>query len=300
MLPSCWQRFEFFVSLVILAVSLDGVFCRNLRRRSITPPEPKWGGVVNKKMTHDKMLSLWKNRPTKNFWEESGQFEGDIILTGSERRTGVINKAKRWPDGVIPYLFDDGHFSEDEKKLIKSVMEEYHIQTCIKFRPHRKSDADFIIFRSNEPGCKSAVGRKRGRQKINLQPDTCLHFGTIAHELLHAIGFFHQQSASDRDDYVSIKWKNITKGMGHNFQKYSPSSITDFGVGYDFDSVMHYSRKAFSKNGEDTIVPHDPTVEIGQRDGLSKKDIIKANRMYKCNKDGGGGYEKEEKKPYEQ
>ncbi|XP_026684649.1 zinc metalloproteinase nas-14-like [Diaphorina citri] len=89
-------------------------------------------------------------------------------------------------------------------------------------------------------------------------------------------------------------------GTERNFKKYPPSEITDFGVGYDFDSVMHYSRKAFSKNGDDTIVPHDPTVEIGQRVGLSEKDILKANRMYKCDKDGGGGYEKEEKKPYKE
>ncbi|KAI5719885.1 hypothetical protein M8J76_016375 [Diaphorina citri] len=178
-------------------------------------------------------------------------------------------------------------------------MEEYHIHTCIKFRPYRKSDADFIILRSDKPGCWSHVGRKDGGQVINLQPG-CLRSGTIAHELLHAIGFRHQQSASDRDDYVTIVWNNIREGTERNFKKYPPSEITDFGVGYDFDSVMHYSRKAFSKNGDDTIVPHDPTVEIGQRVGLSEKDILKANRMYKCDKDGGGGYEKEEKKPYKE
>jgi Astacin (Peptidase family M12A) len=31
--------------------------------------------------------------------------------------------------------------------------------------------------------------------------------------------------------------------------------VSDFGVGYDYNSVMHYSRKAFSKNGEDTLTP---------------------------------------------
>lgn len=57
------------------------------------------------------MLSLWKNRPALNFWEESGQFEGDIMLEGPER-TGVINSIDRWPDGVIPYYIDDEHFSK--------------------------------------------------------------------------------------------------------------------------------------------------------------------------------------------
>ena len=41
----------------------------------------------------------------------------------------------------------------------------------------------------------------------------------------------------------------------HNFRKYNSFSVSDFGVGYDYDSVLHYSRKAFSTNGQDTLVP---------------------------------------------
>lgn len=41
----------------------------------------------------------------------------------------------------------------------------------------------------------------------------------------------------------------------HNFRKYDSLSVSDFGVGYDYDSVLHYSRKAFSSNGQDTLVP---------------------------------------------
>lgn len=286
------------VVLLILSASLDSVFCRTLWRRSLAP-QPKWTGVVSQKISHGKMLSNWRSRPSHNFWEESGQFEGDIMLEGPER-TGVILSTDRWPDGVIPYYLDDNHFTEDEEEQIKSVMEEYHINTCIKFRPYRKSDTEFIILRSDKPGCWSHVGRKDGGQVINLQPG-CLRSGTIAHELLHAVGFRHQQSASDRDNYVSIKWENIREGTERNFKKYPASDVTDFGVGYDYDSVMHYSRKAFSKNDKDTIVPRDPNAEIGQRIGLSTKDILKTNRMYKCAKDGGGGYEKEDvKKPYKE
>lgn len=75
------------------------------------------------------------------------------------------------------------------------------------------------------------------------------------HEILHCLGFFHQQSAADRDDYVQIKWENIEDSHEHNFNKYNDSVVTDYGVSYDFQSIMHYSEKAFSKNGEKTIVP---------------------------------------------
>jgi hypothetical protein len=30
--------------------------------------------------------------------------------------------------------------------------------------------------------------------------------------LLHALGFYHQQSATERDDYVTINWQNIEAG----------------------------------------------------------------------------------------
>jgi hypothetical protein len=43
--------------------------------------------------------------------------------------------------------------------------------------------------------------------------------------------------------------------MEHNFNRYSASVVTSFGVPYDFGSVMHYSAFAFSRNGLRTIVP---------------------------------------------
>ena len=44
-------------------------------------------------------------------------------------------------------------------------------------------------------------------------------------------------------------------GMESQFRKYSHDQIDSFGVKYDYGSVMHYHRRAFSKNGRDTIVP---------------------------------------------
>ena len=44
-------------------------------------------------------------------------------------------------------------------------------------------------------------------------------------------------------------------GMERQFKKYSHGQIDSLGVVYDYDSIMHYPRWAFSKNGRDTIVP---------------------------------------------
>lgn len=90
---------------------------------------------------------------------------------------------------------------------------------------------------------------------VNLQIPACVTHGVTLHELLHALGFYHQQSASDRDSFVKIHWENIKDGHEHNFRKYNESQVTDYNVTYDYQSVMHYSGKAFSKNNESTIEP---------------------------------------------
>ena len=53
---------------------------------------------------------------------------------------------------------------------------------------------------------------------------------------------------------------------------YAKLSQIDLGS-YDFNSIMHYPRWAFSRNGRDTIVPIGGQ-EIGQRTHLSEGDVL--------------------------
>lgn len=41
----------------------------------------------------------------------------------------------------------------------------------------------------------------------------CVYTGTVQHEILHALGFHHEQVRSDRDDFVSILTQNIQSGQ---------------------------------------------------------------------------------------
>jgi hypothetical protein len=67
------------------------------------------------------------------------------------------------------------------------------------------------------------------------------------------IGFRHEHVRYDRDDYIIVFWGNIRPGRESNFKKRSPSDLVSGP--YDYDSIMHYERKAFSVNGMETIRP---------------------------------------------
>lgn len=131
------------------------------------------------------------------------------------------------------------------------------------------------------PSSWSYVGRTGGAQTLNVQSSGgCASVGVTAHELLHAIGFHHAQSSTDRDLYVTINLDNVISGQEHNFNKYAADYVSDYGEGYDYGSILHYSAYSFSKNGKTTIDPKQAGVTIGQRSALSTKDANKVNKMY--------------------
>ena len=66
--------------------------------------------------------------------------------------------------------------------------------------------------------CWSSVGRQGGKQKIGVGHG-CEYFGTIIHEIGHAMGMWHEQSRSDRDTYVKVIWDNIDRHYNDQFSK---------------------------------------------------------------------------------
>lgn len=134
-------------------------------------------------------------------------------------------------------------------------------------------------------GCRSSVGYWRRNGELNLNWQGCARRdGTIEHEFLHALGISHTQMRWDRDSHVKIIERNIVKGAERNFKMKSKSTVTHFEFPYDYKSVMHYHGKAFSKNGEKTIITIDPKKQkfIGQRRGVSELDIKLVRKMYNC------------------
>ena len=61
--------------------------------------------------------------------------------------------------------------------------------------------------------CWSRIGRDPSNieQRISIGPG-CETMGIAAHELMHTLGFFHEQSRRDRDNFVTVNFENIEQG----------------------------------------------------------------------------------------
>ncbi|XP_071970499.1 astacin-like metalloendopeptidase [Engystomops pustulosus] len=210
--------------------------------------------------------------------------QGDIAGKGGRSAiTCTAGNSCFWPKGSngvvsIPYTLDP-QFSDSDRAAIARAMMEFTSLTCINFLP-RTREADYLNIISDY-GCWSELGRSGGRQDVSLNREGCLLHGVIQHELNHAMGFEHEHSRSDRDSYIKILWGNITAGYNTSFAK---TNTNNLGLEYDYSSVMHYGKFAFSISNYQTIRPiPDNSVTIGQRIGLSNLDVAKINRLYKCN-----------------
>ncbi|CAL8075777.1 unnamed protein product [Orchesella dallaii] len=196
-------------------------------------------------------------------------------------RSGVYEEEKRWKGWFCLYI--DPSYNEDERKLINYAHNRLWqvLKPCLNFcifKPNATPTGDYVHVYKGD-GCFSNIGRWGGKQNMSLESPGCMRMRTIVHEMIHALGFWHEHNRPDRDDFVRIYWKNIKEGRAHNFEKYE-DTLT-FDVPYDVQSIMHYGSYDFNSNKQPTIVEKDRSLII-KTDELSPSDKMKLKKMYKC------------------
>ncbi|XP_032033906.1 astacin-like metalloendopeptidase [Hylobates moloch] len=217
--------------------------------------------------------------------ESSFLIEGDIVRPSPFRLLSATSN--KWPTGgggvvEVPFLLSS-KYDEPSRQVILEALAEFEHSTCIRFVPY-EGQRDFISIIPMY-GCFSSVGRSGGMQVVSLAP-TCLQKGRgiVLHELMHVLGFWHEHARADRDRYIRVNWNEILPGFEINFIKSRSSNML---TPYDYSSVMHYGRLAFSRRGLPTITPlWAPSVHIGQRWNLSASDITRVLKLYGCSPSG--------------
>jgi len=191
-------------------------------------------------------------------------------LTTEDRSALSTDQSLRWTNGIVYYKLSLG----SDNTYAQAAMQEIASKTPVRFI-ERTNQANYVELVKSASVNNSYVGMVGGRQIINLYNSNIK--GIIMHEILHALGIYHEQSRSDRDGKVIINYQNIIAGKEGNFNKVTASK----GIGaFDFGSIMIYGSYDFSKNNQPTITRLDGSTYTKQRTALSASDIAGIDDMY--------------------
>ena len=217
--------------------------------------------------------------------------EGDIILgtqaeveakriaVESPSPSAIVTTNGTWQDGIVYYQFD-ASISTARRDDVYEAMRRWTDRVDVQFI-ERTNQADYVVISQPTKDCSAIVGRKGGPQYLKIASNCSI--STIVHEFGHTLGLWHEQSRSDRDQYIEILWGNIDTNYTANFNL-RPTDSADIGP-YDYTSIMHYQTNAFSYNGQDTIRAIDsegnelPNV-IQPRYFPSEGDIAAIHHLY--------------------
>jgi hypothetical protein len=209
---------------------------------------------------------------------------GDILVGQSEQiiqleqdgRPLSIPKPKLWPNATVPYRVDS-KMPAAQKMAIEQAIDLFKRNTPIRFIP-ADNQHDHVLFRSGGQHCYSYVGRIGGEQEIVLGPDCAI--AQIVHEMMHTLGFYHEQSRIDRDEYIMVMWENIEERFHDQFKKMPSLHQSPDQTDFDLTSIMMYPPEAFSRGPD---MPSMLTLD-GERyhplKTLSASDIKRIKILY--------------------
>ncbi|KAK0401951.1 hypothetical protein QR680_016063 [Steinernema hermaphroditum] len=228
--------------------------------------------------------------------------EGDILMTAEEARRYFEVQERRskrqayqrwdfpkslWSDGVY-YTYDPA-LNQQGINAVEEAIAFWQKHTCIRF--HRVQNGasmpvDPLLIFYPGWGCFSAIGRNHDakQQRVSIGPG-CEYVSVTTHEIAHALGFMHEQSRWDRDNYLWVDLNNVMSGKAHNYDKYAEKQNNNYGKQYDFSGIMHYEDNSFAINYSVPVMYARNSayqMSMGGAHIPAHGDIYEMNMLYSC------------------
>lgn len=229
------------------------------------------------------------NGQTMYMDRDSTFFLGDIIFSKEQiekmntpQSRAVVTEpyVQYWPDKKIYYFISPGFESIDVLR-INHALTTLENTVCIDFVPSLSMSASpCITFALHPKKNSSPVGmNSTKRNTINLKSGVLP--STVIHEVMHSLGFFHEQSRNDRDEYVIVYSENVEDGKLHNFTKIVDMELQAMNLSpFDYESIMIYDSEAFAiTEGTYTMTKLDGSL-IPRTTQLSDYDKAALNFIY--------------------
>merc|ERR1712012_951029 len=261
-----------------------------------------WQPVLSEEVVNKLMRGQEAREKRQHVIEETATVEGDIIVrdrssgNSSNLDAPLADPSRLWPRGMVEYRFYSTFPPENRRKVVQAMDYITSKVSCITFHPKTESAVDFVTIYDGASSCSSELGRVGGDQALRLN-SACFDSGltTPVHELLHTLGFVHEHTRPDRDNFISVNTNNIQLGKEKNFEirKHGTSDFFEKGnvnsknTPYDVLSLLHYGPRDFSKNGEDVLnylhgLPDQSWPEPDEEDPLSVIDQVELAMAYGC------------------
>lgn len=207
---------------------------------------------------------------------------GDVILgvpkdnVPGNRGIAEVPKSYLWDKAEVPFAISP---ELPHPERIENAIQYFHEHTSIKWIPFQ-GQKDAVVFEPGQEHCYSYVGRVGGLQSIKLA--ISCQGSEILHEMMHALGFVHEHSRLDRDQYIEILWPNIQDQYQPQFAMVPEIYFEPFrGTSFDYHSVMLYHPRSFAKKDDLLSIQSKTNEAISPvSQGLSELDLYRLNRLY--------------------
>ncbi|XP_065186918.1 uncharacterized protein LOC135817623 [Sycon ciliatum] len=232
------------------------------------------------------------------------RYLGDEPVLARKKRAAIDNPGRLWPNAEVPYAFFKhprfGVFTKGHIEIIRRAISYIESTTCVNFMELTSDEVVrnplgklMIAGGTHGASCQSEVGmywpRNDPFQILYLSTGCLGKFGgnRVAHELMHALGFYHEHTRPDRNKYIQINYPAIRPNFVANFRVELQANTLD--TEYDYESCLHYSDFQYLRRGlrfgTKTFLPlqADNSSRIGQRYAPSLMDIFRINKLYSCN-----------------